>query len=61
MMNHIESKEEALFKILTDMEYLGCFKYQTTNDERRKIVKDLISRIDDGTIDQLYENVTDWL
>lgn len=60
-MSQIESKEEALFKILTDMEYLGCFEYKTTNDERLRIVKELVDRIDDGTIDQLSEKVTDWI
>ena len=60
-MSQIESKEEALFKILTDMENLGCFEYKTTTDERRRIVKELVDRIDDGTIDQLSEKVTDWI
>jgi hypothetical protein len=60
-MNPIESKENALFHILTDMENLGCYKYQTTIEERQKIVKELIMRIDDGTIDQLSNKVTDWI
>jgi len=60
-MNDIESEENALFQMLTDMENLGCYKYQTTIEERRKMVKELLKRITDGTIDDLSNHVTDWI
>ena len=60
-MNDIESEENALSQMLTDMENLGCYKYQTTIEERRKMVKELLKRITDGTIDDLSNHVTDWI
>ncbi|MEM4496400.1 MAG: hypothetical protein QXM06_03790 [Archaeoglobaceae archaeon] len=57
-----ENELRALFDILTELERLNCFEIKTSENERWKIVKEILKIIENDLEEELLEKMSGrWL
>jgi len=58
----LDPKEAALYKLLTEMENNNCFEIKTAPDDRKRIIKEIIKVMKEGSEDSLLEKTSErWL
>lgn len=57
-----DAKEDVLYSLLVEMERIGVFEIQTTDVERKRVTKEILKIIKEGSIDELLDKMSGrWL